>query len=62
MTELNFVNTWTTIGIPLLVFAVIFVANISIWSLILANAAPADRDDIREGLGAAGRRATYSST
>lgn len=48
--RLHFANPWTTIILPWLIVGAILVLNFAIWLIVLVNAAPEDRADVREGL------------
>lgn len=48
--RLNVANPWTAIIWPWIILAIIFVANLAIWFLILSAAPESEHADIREGL------------
>jgi hypothetical protein len=48
--RLHFINKWTTIGIPWLVMAFIFLVNLSIWAIIAATSSGQDRVKAENGL------------
>jgi hypothetical protein len=52
--RLHFVNKWTTIGVPWLIMAFIFVINLAIWAVILGSVSASDRADVQSGMGFSG--------
>ena len=52
--KLQFANPWTTITLPWMILAIIFLANLAIWGIIYMGAAPADRADALAGTGWSG--------
>jgi hypothetical protein len=47
--RLHFVNKWTTIGLPWLIMAFIFVVNLAIWLIIAGSTSGKDRSDALTG-------------
>lgn len=47
--RLNLANPWTTIILPWMILGIIFVANITIWWLILRSVGPENSADVSEG-------------
>lgn len=57
--RLNVANPWTAIIWPWIILAIIFVANLAIWFLILSAAPESEHADIKEGLQFSGASAYF---
>jgi hypothetical protein len=52
--KLNLANPWTTVVMPWIVLASIFVLSFGIWLIVYANIAPEDRADAQDGMAYSG--------